>query len=69
MFHPKVTGDTEKLNQEILAFTENAYYYIQNYSIKYGLDFDNFEAELKRNITFVWSEEMNIYRNINRCKM
>ena len=22
MFHPKVTGDAEKLNQEILAFTE-----------------------------------------------
>jgi hypothetical protein len=29
----KVTGDAEKLNQEILAFTESAYYYIQNYSI------------------------------------
>lgn len=33
LFHPKVTGDAEKLNQEILAFTESAYYYIQNYSI------------------------------------
>ena len=33
MFHPKVTGDAEKLNQEILAFTENAYYYIQNLSL------------------------------------
>ena len=31
LFHPKVTGDAEKLNQEILAFTESAYYYIQNY--------------------------------------
>lgn len=28
LFHPKVTGDAEKLNQEILAFTESAYYYI-----------------------------------------
>jgi thiol-disulfide isomerase/thioredoxin len=52
MFHPKVTGDSEKLNQEVLAFTENAYYYIQNYSIKYGLDFDNFEAELKKEYNF-----------------
>ena len=48
MFHPKVTGDAEKLNQEILAFTENAYYYIQNYSIGSNLNNNDFETELKR---------------------
>lgn len=60
LFHPKVTGDAEKLNQEILAFTESAYYYIQNYSINPNLNIKDFEAELKRNMTFVWSGETSI---------
>ena len=47
LFHPKVTGDAEKLNQEILAFTESAYYYIQNYSINPNLNIKDFEAEIK----------------------
>lgn len=34
MFHPKVTGDAEKLNQEILAFTESGYYYMRDYGIR-----------------------------------
>lgn len=52
LFHPKVTGDAEKLNQEILAFTESAYYYIQNYSINPNLNIKNFEAELKKEYDF-----------------
>ena len=48
MFHPKVAGDSEKLNQEILAFTENAYYYIRDYTVRYDPNFENFEAELKK---------------------
>lgn len=42
LFHPKVTGDAEKLNQEILAFTESAYYYIQNYNMKPESDVKDF---------------------------
>ena len=52
LFHPKVTGDAEKLNQEILAFTESAYYYIQNYSINPNLNIKDFEAELKKEYDF-----------------
>lgn len=52
MFHPKVSGDAGKLNEEILAFTENAYYYIQNYSIGYDKDFTDFETELKKEYNF-----------------
>ena len=37
MFHPKVTGDAEKLNQEILAFTESGYYYMRDYGIRHYL--------------------------------
>lgn len=48
MFHPKVTGDAEKLNQEILAFTESGYYYIRDYGIGYDKDLNDFEAELKK---------------------
>lgn len=48
LFHPKVIGDAEKLNQEILAFTENAYYYIHNYAIEPNLKFEDFEAEMKK---------------------
>ncbi|MSL31283.1 TlpA family protein disulfide reductase, partial [Escherichia coli] len=52
LFHPKVTGDAEKLNQEILAFTESAYYYIQNYNMKPESDVKDFEAELKKDYNF-----------------
>ena len=52
LFHPKVTGDAEKLNQEILAFTESAYYYIQNYSINPNLNIKDFEAEIKKEYDF-----------------
>lgn len=52
MFHPKVTGDAEKLNREILAFTESAYYYIRGYSIKYQLDYTEFESELEKEYKF-----------------
>lgn len=52
LFHPKVTGDAEKLNQEILAFTESAYYYIQNYSINPNLNIKDFETELKKEYDF-----------------
>lgn len=48
MFHPKVAGEAEKLNQQILAFTENAYYYIKDYSLGGDLDFKSFESELKK---------------------
>ncbi len=48
MFHPKVTGDTEKLNQEILAFTESGYYYMRDYGIRHDLSVEDFEAELKK---------------------
>lgn len=48
MFHPKVAGEAEKLNQQILAFTENAYYYIKDYSLGADLDFKDFESELKK---------------------
>lgn len=61
LFHPKVTGDAEKLNQEILAFTESAYYYIQNYNMKPESDVKDFEAELKRIIIFVWNVGMSIW--------
>jgi DNA-binding Lrp family transcriptional regulator len=44
--------DAEKLNQEILAFTESAYYYIQNYSINPNLNIKDFEAELKKEYDF-----------------
>lgn len=65
LFHPKVTGDAEKLNQEILAFTESAYYYIQNYNMKPESDVKDFEAELKRIIIFVWNvEEMDRYHTL-----
>ena len=57
LFHPKVTGDAEKLNQEILAFTESAYYYIQNYSINPNLNIKNFEAELKKEYDFLFGAE------------
>lgn len=43
-----MTGDAEKLNQEILAFTENAYYYIKDYSLGGDLNFKDFEADLKK---------------------
>lgn len=52
MFHPKVTGDAEKLNREILAFTESAYYYIRDYSIKYQLDYTELESELEKEYKF-----------------
>lgn len=52
MFHPKVTGDAEKLNREILAFTESAYYYIRGYSIKHQLDYTEFESELDKEYKF-----------------
>ena len=48
MFHPKVTGDAEKLNQEILAFTESGYYYMRDYGIRHDLSVEDFEAELKK---------------------
>ena len=48
MFHPKVTGDAEKLNQEILAFTESGYYYLKDYTVNGNLDNKDFEAELKK---------------------
>ncbi len=60
LFHPKVTGDAEKLNQEILAFTESAYYYIQNYSINPNLNIKNFEAELKKEYDFRLERESSI---------
>lgn len=48
MFHPQITGNAEKLNQEISAFTESAYYYIRDYTIGYELNFKDFEVELKK---------------------
>lgn len=48
MFHPKVTGDAEKLNQEILAFTESGYYYMRDYGIGYDKEVEDFEAVLKK---------------------
>ena len=62
MFHPKVTGDAEKLNQEILAFTENAYYYIQNYSIGSNLNNNDLKQNLKGSIIFVWNVGKSIYK-------
>lgn len=50
-----------KGNQEILAFTESAYYYIQNYNMKPESDVKDFEAELKRIIIFVWNVGMSIW--------
>lgn len=52
LFHPRVTGDAEKLNQEIVAFTESAYYYMQNYNMKPEADVKEFEAELKKDYNF-----------------
>lgn len=48
MFRPKVTGGAEKFNQEIAAFTENAYYYVRDYTIGHDLKFEEYEAELKK---------------------
>lgn len=68
MFHPKVTGDAEKLNQEILAFTENAYYYIQNYSIGSNLNNNDFETELKREYNLRLERRQEYIQNISRQK-
>ena len=59
----------KKLNQEILAFTENAYYYIQNYSIGSNLNNNDFETELKReyNLRLERRQEY-IQKNISRQK-
>lgn len=49
MFNPKVTGDAEKLNQEILAFTESGYYYTKNYSINQNnKEPEAFEIEVEK---------------------
>lgn len=48
LFYPKVTGSAEKLNQEILAFTENGYYYMRDYAAGNIADFKEFESVLKK---------------------
>ncbi len=58
----------KKLNQEILAFTENAYYYIQNYSIGSNLNNNDFETELKREYNLRLERRQSIYKNISRQK-
>ena len=71
MFHPKVTGDAEKLNQEILAFTESGYYYMRDYGIRHDLSVEDFEAELKKEYNTRLERRARIFAEIQayaRCR-
>lgn len=48
MLHPQVTGDAGELNQQILNFTEDGYYYVKKYTTDYSLDSIRFELALEK---------------------
>ena len=51
-----------------MAFTENAYYYIQNYSIGSNLNNNDFETELKREYNLRLERRQEYIQNISRQK-